>query len=69
MNLRPGDNARRLSDAQRLAWLRLIRSKNVGPATFCDLINRFGSGETAIAMLPELAARGGAAACDHRFER
>ena len=29
----------RLSDRQRLAWLRLIRTTNVGPATFRDLIN------------------------------
>ena len=33
----------RLSDGQRLHWLRLIRSENVGPATFRQLINRFGS--------------------------
>ena len=45
----------RLTDRQRIAWLRLIRTPNVGPATFRDLINRFGSAETAIEMLPELA--------------
>lgn len=50
----------RLSDQQRLHWLRLIRSENVGPATFRQLINRFGSAEEALARLPELAARGGA---------
>ncbi|MGV8939674.1 MAG: DNA-processing protein DprA [Allorhizobium sp.] len=48
-----------LSDKQRIAWLRLIRSDNVGPATFRDLINHFGSAETALAMLPELSQRGG----------
>jgi DNA processing protein len=48
-----------LTDRQKLAWLRLIRSDNVGPATFRDLINHFGSAETAIHMLPELSARGG----------
>jgi DNA processing protein len=52
--------APRLSDRQRLAWLRLIRTTNVGPATFRDLINRFGSAETAVEMLPELALSGGA---------
>ncbi|MGD9912823.1 MAG: DNA-processing protein DprA [Rhizobiaceae bacterium] len=51
---------RRLSDRQRIAWLRLIRTDNVGPATFRDLINRFGSAETAIEMLPELSISGGA---------
>ncbi|RJG45389.1 DNA-processing protein DprA [Mesorhizobium sp. DCY119] len=50
----------RLSDRQRLNWLRLIRTPNVGPATFRDLINRFGSAETAIEMLPELMMSGGA---------
>ena len=50
----------RLSDRQRLAWLRLIRTPNVGPATFRDLVNRFGSAEAAIEMLPELAISGGA---------
>jgi len=50
----------RLSDRQRRAWLRLIRTPNVGPATFRDLINRYGSAENAIAMLPELTLAGGA---------
>ena len=52
----------RLSDGQRLNWLRLIRSENVGPATFRQLVNRFGSAEQALAALPELAVRGGAKA-------
>lgn len=51
---------RRLSERQRRAWLRLIRTENVGPATFRDLINRFGSAEAALAALPELARKGGA---------
>lgn len=58
-----GDETRRgvpLSDRQRLAWLRLIRSDNVGPATFRELINHFGSAESAIEHLPELSRRGGA---------
>jgi DNA processing protein len=48
-----------LTDRQRLAWLRLIRSDNVGPATFRDLINHFGSAETALEALPDLSRRGG----------
>ncbi|MFT4184566.1 MAG: DNA-processing protein DprA [Rhizobium sp.] len=48
-----------LTDKQRIAWLRLIRSDNVGPTTFRDLINHYGSAETALAMLPELSQRGG----------
>jgi len=50
----------RLSDRQRLSWLRLIRTQNVGPASFRELINRFGSAETALEMLPELMISGGA---------
>lgn len=49
-----------LTERQRIAWLRLIRSDNVGPATFRDLINHFGSAEAALSMLPELSNRGGA---------
>ncbi|MCX2723102.1 DNA-processing protein DprA [Roseibium salinum] len=49
----------RLSDTQRLAWLRLIRSENIGPATFFDLVNHTGSAERALEMLPELSKRGG----------
>lgn len=51
----------RLTDRQRLNWLRLIRSENVGPVSFRTLINRYGSAEAALDALPELALRGGAA--------
>lgn len=51
-----------LSDSQRLDWLRLIRSENVGPRTFRTLINHYGGARAAIEMLPELARRGGAQA-------
>ena len=50
----------RLSDRQRVSWLRLIRTENVGPATFRDLVGRFGSAEVALQMLPELVTSGGA---------
>ncbi len=50
-----------LTDRQRVAWLRLIRSDNVGPATFRDLINHFGTAEAALDALPELSRRGGSA--------
>jgi DNA processing protein len=49
----------RLGDDQRLAWLRLIRSENIGPVTFRELINHFGSGIAAIEAVPALAERGG----------
>ena len=50
----------RLTDEQRLDWLRLIRSDNVGPRTFRDLINFYGGARAALAALPSLARRGGA---------
>ncbi|MBV6489662.1 MAG: hypothetical protein GHHEDOFH_03666 [Pseudorhodoplanes sp.] len=50
----------RLTDEQRLDWLRLIRSVNVGPRTFRTLINHFGGARRALAALPDLARRGGA---------
>jgi len=50
----------RLTDAQRIDWLRLIRSDNVGPRTFRSLVNHFGSARAALERLPELARRGGA---------
>jgi DNA processing protein len=48
-----------LDAAQRRDWLRLISSENVGPITFRQLINRFGSAAEALKALPELAQRGG----------
>ncbi|WP_425086948.1 DNA-processing protein DprA [Stappia sp.] len=48
-----------LTDRQRLAWLRLIRSENVGPVTFRALINHAGSAEAALEALPDLSRRGG----------
>jgi DNA processing protein len=52
----------RLSDEQRLNWLRLIRSQNVGPRTFRALLNHFGGARAALDALPTLARRGGASA-------
>ena len=50
---------RSLSAAERLDWLRLIRSENVGPITFYRLIERFGTASAALKALPDLARRGG----------
>lgn len=52
----------RLTDDQRLDWLRLIRSENIGPRTFRALVNHYGGARAAIEQLPELARRGGAQA-------
>jgi DNA processing protein len=49
-----------LTDEQRIDWLRLIRSENVGPRTFRTLLNHCGGARAALDWLPELARRGGA---------
>ena len=48
-----------LSRQERLDWLQLIRTRNVGPATFSDLIGHFGNAADALAALPDFARRGG----------
>ncbi|MGD9738467.1 MAG: DNA-processing protein DprA [Bauldia sp.] len=48
-----------VSDAERLATLRLIRSDNVGPITFAALLGHFGSAPAALDALPELSKRAG----------
>ncbi len=46
-------------DAECRDKLRLIRSANVGPVTYFQLIARFGSAAAALDAIPNLAARGG----------
>ena len=48
-----------LSERERLDWLRLARSENVGPITFRRLLERYGSAAAALDALPDLARRGG----------
>jgi DNA processing protein len=43
----------------QIARLRLIRSENIGPITYFQLLARFGSAAAALAAIPDLAARGG----------
>jgi DNA processing protein len=43
----------------QIARLRLIRSENIGPVTYFQLLARFGSASAALAAVPDLAARGG----------
>ncbi|HRD29898.1 MAG TPA: DNA-protecting protein DprA, partial [Caulobacter sp.] len=45
------------SDAERVAWLRLARTPNVGPVAFEHLLQRCGSAIAAIEALPGLARR------------
>ncbi|HEY3694579.1 DNA-processing protein DprA [Phenylobacterium sp.] len=49
----------RLTPDERLDWLRLARTENVGPVTFDQLLARFGTAGVALAAIPDLARRGG----------
>jgi DNA processing protein len=49
----------RLSDQQRIDWLRLIRSENVGPRTFRALIAEFGTAARGLDRIAVLARRSG----------
>ena len=48
-----------LDDEQRLDWLQLSRSENVGPVLFFQLVNRFGSAAAALEALPDISRRAG----------
>lgn len=48
-----------LSYSERINWIRLIRTENIGPITFARLISRFGSAEAAIDALPQMSATAG----------
>ena len=50
-----------LSDEERLNWLILSRSENVGPTTFKTLIKRFHTAGEALRALPDLTRKGGLA--------
>ncbi len=46
-------------EAERIAALRLFRTDSIGPITFYQLVERFGSAAESLLALPELAKRGG----------
>ena len=48
-----------ISSEERLNRLRLIRSQNVGPATFFALMEHFSSAAEALSAAPDLSRRGG----------
>jgi len=43
-----------MDHAEKIARLRLIRTKRLGPVTFTALLRRFGNGVDALAAIPEL---------------
>lgn len=47
------------TEDDRLSWLRLIRSRRVGVATFSRLLDEYGSAQAALLALPEIARAAG----------
>lgn len=54
---RPGQDD--LSQPEAFARIRLLRSPNIGPVTFRQLIARFGTAEAALDALPDMGRRSG----------
>jgi DNA processing protein len=48
-----------LTQEEAFARIRLLRSPNVGPVSFRQLLRRFGTAEAAVEALPDLVRRGG----------
>lgn len=48
-----------LSQAEAFARIRLLRSPNIGPVSYRQLLARFGCASEALAALPELGKKGG----------
>ncbi|WP_309753454.1 DNA-processing protein DprA [Novosphingobium sp.] len=49
-----------LSQEEAFARIRLLRSPNVGPVSYRQLLRRFGTAQAALVALPDLAGRSGA---------
>ena len=47
-----------LAQEEAFARIRLLRSPNVGPISYAQLLRRFGNAQAALEALPDLAARG-----------
>ncbi|WP_420566644.1 DNA-processing protein DprA [Thalassovita sp.] len=47
------------TEDERVSWLRLLRSRRVGPATFHRLMNEHGTATAALEALPEVAKAAG----------
>lgn len=49
----------KLSANERLDWLRLIRSENIGVKSFHSLLSLYGTAKAALEAIPHLSKRGG----------
>lgn len=47
------------TEEDKLSWLRLLRSRRVGPATFLRLMRQHGAAQAALHALPDVAAEAG----------
>ncbi len=59
MSLRPANQKTIFSDTEKLDWLRLSRTENIGPVTFYKLLEMYGTAANALDALPELAKNSG----------
>ena len=50
-----------LAQDEAFARIRLLRSPNIGPVSYRQLLRRFGDAKAALVALPDLASRGGTA--------
>jgi DNA processing protein len=48
-----------IAQDEAFARIRLLRSPNIGPISYAQLLRRFGDAQRALEALPNLAARGG----------
>ena len=53
----PSLEASSLSENEKISWLRLIRSQNIGPITFYKLLARYGTASNALETLPEISKK------------
>ncbi len=51
-------NETKLTQDEAFARIRLLRSANIGPVSYAQLLRRFGTAVEALEALPDLAARG-----------
>ena len=54
-----GEGAAALTRDEAFARIRLLRSPNIGPVSYAQLLRRFGTAGAALDALPDLAGRGG----------
>ena len=55
----PQPRRRTLTGAVRADWLRLSRTRAIGPTTFFHLLDRYGAAADVLADLPTLAKKAG----------